>query len=105
MRQLHPFLLPLGLLLLPALSVSQVPEEGLLAGSADSALDSASDPSLTFDLECMVCHWGAQILVDYQKTGKTMDEFLSVTSTMCHLFGIESKVEKGGKRELNTEVF
>lgn len=51
-----------------------------------------TDPSLEFDFPCMVCHWGAQVLVDYQRKGKTIKEFLSVVSTLCHLVGIETKV-------------
>lgn len=62
-------------------------------GEEESESDDKS-AAVQFDFQCMVCHWGAQVLVDYQRKGKTIDEFLSVVSTLCHLVGIETKVTK-----------
>eukprot|EP00095_Tigriopus_kingsejongensis_P003756 maker-scaffold911_size81771-snap-gene-0.23 protein:Tk03756 transcript:maker-scaffold911_size81771-snap-gene-0.23-mRNA-1 annotation:"hypothetical protein TcasGA2_TC005858" len=42
-------------------------------------------------LKCMVCHWGAAILVDYERTGKSKEEFLAMTASLCNFFGIVSK--------------
>jgi hypothetical protein len=47
---------------------------------------------LGFDFGCMACHWGADVLVEYAKNKKSVEDFLSATSTLCHLFGIYSKV-------------
>ncbi len=63
-----------------------------------------SKPDLGFDFECMACQWGADVLVEYARKKKNIDEFLAATASLCHLFGIYTKevchgvVENVGKQ-------
>ena len=60
----------------------------------DVGEDVEEEDSVGVDFKCMVCHWGANILVDYAKHGKTIQEFISVTARLCSFFGIEKGVRK-----------
>ncbi len=48
--------------------------------------------SSVFGFRCMVCHWCAGLIVSYANSGRDIREVLSLTATICHLLGIESKV-------------
>ena len=67
-------------------------------GLAEDAVEAATNSTpgdnkvLKFEFKCMLCHWGAEVLVEYAREGKSVDGFLSFTSTICHLMGIETKV-------------
>lgn len=51
-----------------------------------------SSASVGINFECMVCHWGANVIIEYARHGKSIEQFLSTASYLCHLAGVESKV-------------
>ncbi len=44
------------------------------------------------DFRCMICHWGAELIVSYANSGRSPSGFFSLATTICHLLRIEEKV-------------
>ena len=64
----------------------------LLVFGRNSASTSDKLSGLSVDFQCMVCHWGADVLVSFAKKGSGAErDFIAVVAKMCHFFGIESK--------------
>ncbi|TRY79928.1 hypothetical protein TCAL_07064 [Tigriopus californicus] len=64
----------------------------LLRNLGDKDTIQESHPNaLTTGFRCMVCHWGAALMVDYERAGRSKEEFLSITARLCSFFGIHGK--------------
>ena len=63
------------------------------------------NPELSLDFECMACHWGADVLVEYAAKGYDMAKFLEATKSICSFIGISSKeVCKGMVENVGRQV-
>ena len=52
----------------------------------------AQTATANIHLKCMVCHWGADILVHYARRGSGAEgEFIQAVAKMCHWLRIQSK--------------
>ena len=71
---------------------NELSKDSILGESPEEEIEQGTNNLVAVDFKCMVCHWGANILVDYAKRGKTIQDFISVTAGLCSLIGIESKV-------------
>ncbi len=45
-----------------------------------------------FELRCLVCHWAADVLVAFARSGYNPENVFSVATALCHVLNIEKKV-------------